>query len=36
LVRGFATELLDLVKHDGIRDFITDRFDTWLLENTTA
>ena len=36
MVRGFATELLDLVKHDGIRDFITDRFDTWLLENTTA
>ena len=36
MVRGFATELLDLVKHDGIQDFITDRFDTWLLENTTA
>ncbi len=36
LVRGFATELLDLVKHDGTRDFITDRFDSWLSENTTA
>ena len=36
LVRGFATELLDLVKHDGIRVFITDRFDSWLTENTTA
>jgi Fe-S cluster assembly protein SufD len=36
LVRGFATELLDLVKHDGIRVFITDRFDSWLAENTTA
>ena len=36
LVRGFATELLDLVKHDGTRDFITDRFDSWLSENATA
>ena len=36
LIRGFATELLDLVKQDGVRDFITDRFDTWLTENTTA
>ena len=36
LVRGFATELLDLVKHDGTRDFIIDRFDSWLAENTTA
>ena len=36
LVRGFATELLDLVKHDGTRDFITDRFDSWLSENTTV
>jgi len=36
LVRGFATDLLDLVKHDGIRVFITDRFDSWLTENTTA
>ena len=36
LVRGFATELLDLVKHDGTRDFITDRFGSWLSENTTA
>ena len=36
LVRGFATELLDLVKHDGTRVFITDRFDSWLTENTTA
>ena len=36
LVRGFATELLDLVKHDGTRDFITDQFDSWLSENTTA
>ena len=36
LVRGFAIELLDLVKQDGVRDFITDRFDTWLTENTTA
>ena len=36
LVRGFATELLDKVKHDGIRDFITDRFDKWLTENSTA
>tara|TARA_Y100000294_G_scaffold32410_1_gene27859 strand:- start:2555 stop:3823 length:1269 start_codon:yes stop_codon:yes gene_type:complete len=36
LVRGFATELLDLVKHDGIRDFIIDRFDSWLSENTTV
>jgi Fe-S cluster assembly protein SufD len=34
LVRGFATELLDKVKHGGIRDFITDRFDLWLMENT--
>ena len=36
LVRGFATELLDIVKHDETRDFITDRFDSWLAENTTA
>ena len=36
LVRGFATELLDLVKHDGTRDFITGQFDIWLSENTTA
>jgi Fe-S cluster assembly protein SufD len=36
LVRGFATELLTLVKHDGARDFITDRFDSWLSENATA
>ena len=36
LVRGFATELLDIVKHDETRDFITDRFDSWLSENTTA
>ena len=36
LVRGFAAELLDLVKHDGTRDFITERFDSWLSENTTA
>ena len=36
LVRGFATELLDLVKHDGTRGFITDRFDSWLSENTTV
>ncbi len=36
LVRGFATELLDLVKHDGTRNYITDRFDSWLSENTTA
>jgi Fe-S cluster assembly protein SufD len=36
LVRGFATELLELVKHGGTRDFITDRFDSWLSENATA
>ena len=36
LVRGFATELLDLVKHDGTRDFLTERFDSWLSENTTV
>jgi len=36
LVRGFATELLTLVKHDGARDFIIDRFDSWLSENATA
>ena len=36
LVRGFATELLELVKHSGTRDFITDRFDSWLSENATA
>ena len=35
LVRGFATELLDKIKHDGIRDFITERFDIWLTENST-
>jgi len=36
LVRGFATELLESVKHDGMRYLLTDRFDTWLSENTAS
>jgi Fe-S cluster assembly protein SufD len=36
LVRGFATELLDRVNHESIREFITQRFDQWLTENTTS
>ena len=36
LIRGFATELLESVNHDGIRYFLTDRFDTWLSENTAS
>jgi Fe-S cluster assembly protein SufD len=36
MVRGFATELLDRVNHESIREFITQRFDQWLTENTTS
>ena len=36
MVRGFANELLDKIKHDSIRSFITERFDHWLTENTNA
>jgi len=36
LVRGFANELLEKIKHDSIRIFITDRFDDWLTRNTSA
>ena len=36
LIRGFANELLESVNHDGIRYLLTDRFDTWLSENTAS
>ena len=36
LVRGFANELLDKIKHESIRTFITARFDDWLTRNTTS
>lgn len=36
MVRGFATELLDRVNHESIREFITQRVDQWLTENMTS
>lgn len=36
LVRGFVNELLDTVKHESIRSYITEQFDQWLTRNTTT
>ena len=33
LIRGFASELFDLIKHDPTRNFILGKFNNWLNKN---
>ena len=35
LVRGFATELFDIIKHESTKSFISDRFENWLKKNAS-
>tara|TARA_A100001037_G_scaffold306771_1_gene355305 strand:- start:16045 stop:17313 length:1269 start_codon:yes stop_codon:yes gene_type:complete len=36
LVNGFANELLDKIKQESVRAFITNQFENWLRKNTTG
>lgn len=36
LIRGFVTELLDSIKNENIRKYITDQFSNWLSKNTIS
>ena len=35
LIHGFITELLESVKNENIRKYITEKFSNWLSKNTT-
>ena len=35
LIHGFVTELLESVKNENIRKYITEKFSNWLSKNTT-
>ena len=32
MIHGFATELLDSIKHEGIKNYLTKALDTWIME----
>ena len=32
MIRGFATELLGSIKHEGIKNYLTKALDTWIME----
>ena len=32
MIRGFATELLGIIKHEGIKNYLTKALDTWIME----
>ena len=32
MIRGFAAELLDSLKHEGVKHYLTTAFDTWIME----